>query len=473
METTKRTVVLLSLVLFIAGVVQSAEKPAGEISNTRTASCLVKVTSDPAILPLAFEKSVDALLRSSGVGGKAAREVLGISPDNIQDLIEIKYVQFLEFLDSATVQATPSAGPRSTPRGLEEYEELEEDYEEMMMEEMMGTGTPPYAPRGSSAAAKQQPQQTSRYRSRGLYDAYYFGRRPTSEARPTAAAPSLTLAAEKAIIFHLVVQLEENIKPAAEEFMNGVIDNLRSALFNAFNVDRNKLRQQLELAQKEATRAEQNLVQMQHELRDISGSRDLSRPVILAEIRRLRGEIDNAEMDQARNRATMQATTKQIAEIEAKTKEQLENDTITKELERILNVQLQNLENTKKLADGGRARPAELADAEEKLARARIELARRRDEISRSEGGNRLSSLNTGLAAYSLNMAQNEAYFADLRRKLVETEDLVARADTYELLSLKADIAKQNLEEALLWRDRMERTIRLVQPPTITVLGAD
>ena len=86
MKTTKTTIILLALVLLTAAGAQSAEKPAKkEISNTRTASCLVKITSDPAVLPLS-DIAIDYLLRSSGVAGMAARDILDISPDIASEL---------------------------------------------------------------------------------------------------------------------------------------------------------------------------------------------------------------------------------------------------------------------------------------------------------------------------------------------------------------------------------------------------
>ncbi|HCO94885.1 MAG TPA: hypothetical protein DIU00_13195, partial [Phycisphaerales bacterium] len=93
METTKRIVILLLLALLTTGTTQSAEKQAAAPSNTRTASCLMKITCDSAILPLSYE-TVDYLLHSSGVGGKAARDILNISPDQAYDLFTIEYAEF-------------------------------------------------------------------------------------------------------------------------------------------------------------------------------------------------------------------------------------------------------------------------------------------------------------------------------------------------------------------------------------------
>jgi len=444
METAKRTVIFLTVVFLTAATAQSAEKPAGEISNTRRASCLVKVTADPAVLPLDYD-TMHALLCSLHVGGKAAREILGISPDKVLDLIT---VEIAAFLDSATV----------LPKPVERIRQSSEFEPEL---ETMGVEAPTSEPGSSSATPKLQPLRTT------------GGRRPTPTPRPTAPAPSLSFAAEKAIILHVAVQLDENTKPAAEEFMNAVIDNLRKTLDIAFNDCRNRVRERYNLAAEETDRAEKDLVGMQQHLREISGSRDLSRLSVLSEINRLRRQIDSAKLDKARNSATIEATTKQIAEIEAKTKEQLKNDPVTNELQRMYELQIRRFENTEKLVDGGRASSAELADAEEKLARARIELAKRREEINKSEGGDRLNRLNSDLASYSLSTAQTEVLLSGLERQLAEAEELLAKADEYELLSLKADLAKRNLEETILWRERIGQHLRLIQPPNVIVLGAD
>ena len=50
---------------------QSQEKA---VPPTRQASCIVKITADPAVLPLTIE-NVTFLIHSSGVGGRAIGEV--------------------------------------------------------------------------------------------------------------------------------------------------------------------------------------------------------------------------------------------------------------------------------------------------------------------------------------------------------------------------------------------------------------
>jgi len=90
MEAKKHIVVLLVLILLISVTAQSANKPAeAELSDTHVASCLVKITFDPLVLPL-DDITIDYLLHSSGIGGKVAREVLNISPDQVSDIFKVE-----------------------------------------------------------------------------------------------------------------------------------------------------------------------------------------------------------------------------------------------------------------------------------------------------------------------------------------------------------------------------------------------
>lgn len=441
MKTTK-PIVLLALVLLTTAAVQPAEamvKP--KISNTRTASCLVKITSDPADLPLS-DIVIDYLLHSSGVAGKAAREVLNISPDDAFQLFTIEDVAKYSAALPRSSRSTTAAARRAT-----------------------AVRARPSSPRPTTTAT------TTRTSPRPA-------RTPTTPSRrPTTPAASTTSTDEQTYLLKLQVELgeevlDEPIKPAAEEFMNALIDNFRSALSEAYEDYIRRLDNQRLLADKEADRAENKLVQMQSRLRDISGSRDLSRNVILQNISRLRNSIHTTKMQKATDQVDMDATTREIAVTKVKIREKVENDPIKNELQKIVDIHTKSLENIQKLVKEGAVSSTEVDNVLEKLARARIELAKRRQEISIAEGGNRLNQLSSKLADDTRQMAQYDLYLSSKEHQLAEAEELLARADDYELLSLKADIAKQSLQETLLWRERTARKARLLQPPAVTVLGA-
>ncbi len=436
MEATKRIFFLLVLLLLISVPAQSANRPAAAVlSNTHVASCLVKITFDPLVLPL-DDITIDYLLHSSSVGGKVAREVLDISPDQVSDIFKI------EALAGAAGRLLPdlSARRRSTPTMGEEYD----DYEMMMERDLIRQG---------DTASTARPMS--------------YRRAPTNTARPPSSA------AEQTLLFWLSVELPKGVRPAAEEFMDALVGSLRSTLVKVFEDYKLRFNKQLQLAEQEATSAENDLREKQKTLREISRSRVLDRDRILADIYRLRQEVQTAKMNQASNQVIIDATTKRIADIEAKIKKQLENDSITIELQNIVEMSGKFVVEAEKQVKEGKISSLQLDELKEKLARAKIEIARRQEQLSSSVGGNLIETLNKELADRSIQATQDEASILSLEQQLSEAESLLAKADDYELLSLKADIAKQNLQESILWRDRTSRQIRFLQPPMVYILGGE
>jgi len=252
--------------------------------------------------------------------------------------------------------------------------------------------------------------------------------------------------------------------------MMALIDNLRSALSGASEQYSAKLIKQLRLADEEAQRAEEQLVRMQQELREISGSRDLSRHLILGDISSLRQKIQSTIMKRASDEKLYEATAERIAEEQAKRKKLVENDPITKEFKSILDVYEKRLKDAQRR--NGEVLFVGVEDLREKILRARIELAKRQEGVS-NPPGSVLSSLSDDLADLSTEVAVAVEEIRVFEKQLKEAEGLLRKADDYELLSLKIDIARQNLEETLLWRARLGRNIRSIQRPDVTVIGAE
>ena len=441
MKTKKLSILLAAVILLTAASTQAREKP--EISNTRMASCLVKVTADPAVLPLNFE-TVSYLLHSSGVAGKAVREILDISllDDESEDLFDIGVVP----LSSVAAPPKPTESvdiKASPPRAF--------------------TRRPRVAGRGRPSETKTEEKETEFY-------PMYFRRRRAMAAvpAPISAAPAPISGAEQTLFFRLEVKLEveENVKPVAEEFLSALNQNLRETLLRAFIQHRERLTDQFRLAEEEARRAESALSSWQDQLRAISGSYDLSRQGILDDIRDLRAAEAETSLETELNALKAQAITKRIAETELKVKERLEKDPVTTELQAIVEMYAKQLAAIEK--QGGSR-----DEAMRNLAKARIELAERREKIRISAGGDLIDSLNRDLAKPSLEMLQASVRLNHIHEQLHQAKQLLERADQYERDSLKTGLAKQNLEEVTLLRDRMKRKIRLLQAPTVTVLGAD
>jgi len=443
METTKRITFILTLILLITGTTIPAEP---KISDTRTASCLIKITSDPAILPL-DDTTIDYLLHSSGVAGKAAREILEVqlSEESMQEAITTEWLA-----DESDMTPLGAYGGNTSPEENMTGERPDYEREIMEMQEMEG--------------------MENQYQTRRFVPARSTGRR-------MMIGEPLNVTYEQTILLRLAVNIDEGIvgkcKPAAEEFMNALLTNLDFTLSNAYNEHMRRLQQRLELAQEEASRTEHDLQNMQKGLRNIAGSRILDKDRILGEIMDKRHNLQDTKMDQESDQVIIEAITKQIAETQTKLKEQITTDEVIKELQQLMESQMRQMEEVKLQVKNGVISPSDLEEAERNLARARIDLARRRDELNRSSGGNLIESLNRELAERSMQAAQNQVKIAGLSRQIAEAEELLNKTDDHELLILKTGIAKQNLREAIIWRDRISRKIRLIQPPAVSVLGGD
>ena len=205
---TQKLAALLATVVMIAPTIgqETEEKPKSAISNTRTASCLVNVTCDRPIFPLEAD-TLERLVRSSGAAGKAARQVLGSSHDEIQEFLSVEFLH-----GGPGPQAVQPWEAQSKYRPQNKFQLEDEEDEEAQFFEMM-----------RARAEKSGPK-------------YARARRPGAEPRPAVPRQS--------IVFRLGVDLDAGTKPAAEEFMNALINNLRQTLLAAYDAYDQKVDQE-------------------------------------------------------------------------------------------------------------------------------------------------------------------------------------------------------------------------------------
>jgi hypothetical protein len=240
MKTQKLTAILAALILLsAAGAQEGEQEQKAEVSNTLTASCLVKVTCDPAILPLTFE-TMDYLMHSSGVAGRAAAEVLGPrdEPYEYEVLLSIEPLSVMPTTPDLDARPKPAATP-PTRRGRRPTRPRPDgELDEGALEEMRSfQPTAKYERRQYSDEEEKEKRRAPRRRTlrtparaktvRGL-------------SRASAAGPPPT--AEQTLLFRLEIDLADwEVKPAAEEFMKALISNLRRTLSDAYYGYRDKL----------------------------------------------------------------------------------------------------------------------------------------------------------------------------------------------------------------------------------------
>lgn len=205
------TIVFVLLSLAIPAIAQ----------ETRSAGCIIKVTADPAVLPIDTGLLGD-LIHSSAVIGKAGREVLGISHEQAVQLIEI-----IPLSDAGMGGFGPGTG--GVGMGMIGVEPYSPPSMSRFFPENPSTDISLYDERlkNKSAKAAASPKLTT---------SRMMGARTTSSRQITSPiynlAPQIVIPEEKSVVLTLTVDLseEEKIKPAAEQFLKAITTNLRNVL---------------------------------------------------------------------------------------------------------------------------------------------------------------------------------------------------------------------------------------------------
>jgi len=235
---TKKLTILVAILILLTVTNLHAEEKTELPSNTRTASCLVKVTIDPAILPLNYD-NIEYLLQSSAIAGKAGREVLNISLAEAAELLEI--IPLAQSTNLST--GSPTVLPTD-----EEYQD-----EMMMMQEMM-MGSSSSRTRRREARDSRESSRTNRGGGGGRTGG---GRRRTSRATTPAKSPTST--GSQPFLFQLIVELPDEVQPLAEEFLTALTDNIQQTLKNAHRTYLAQLINDLELAHSQREDAQAQL----------------------------------------------------------------------------------------------------------------------------------------------------------------------------------------------------------------------
>lgn len=289
-------------------------------------------------------------------------------------------------------------------------------------------------------------------------------------------APGVDIEVNRIRAVYMTVQVElgdREVPSAAVELLDAFVSNFTEALEGAFEDYKGSFDNQRDAAEIEARDAEEHVMQLQHELRKLSGSRDLTPKVVRDEIRDNRIRLENAEMNRASLQGDTEAYSRQIAVNEATLKEKLKTDVILKELEQVVEINQKKVQQLRKLSSQGLATDVDVSKTLEEVARARIELARRKDELTNNLPGIPTSSLTSKLAQYAIRRTQMMYEIMALNERLAESRGLIEKADRYEIQVLKLGLAKRNLEDAIMWRDDLKRQMRIPVSPSVIVMGAE
>jgi hypothetical protein len=193
---------------------------------------------------------------------------------------------------------------------------------------------------------------------------------------------------------------------------------------------------------------------------------------LLDEKRELLRDKRSLEMQVARMEARNTAIQEQIRRIKDEIDEKVRGDQVSEELRKILDIQVKRLEGFKKLVDDGDINGG-VADAEEKIARAKIELAKRQEQLKQSAGGDQLVRFNNELADMMIDLAEKRAELGVIDKQLKQTERQLTTATMFDPQVSQIRLARQTLENASHRVSELENLLAGLREPTVAVLGVD
>ena len=126
----------------------------------------------------------------------------------------------------------------------------------------------------------------------------------------------------------------------------------------------------------------------------------------------------------------------------------LDEDTLVRELQRLVDVVTETERQTKLMEGAGRASSAQVSEAAERVVKAKIELARQREAAIQSAGGEQLTKLTSDLSDLSIQLAEREATLPAIRNQLGQVEAQVSQAASAMPHMIERELAIKSLKQA-------------------------
>lgn len=513
---------------------KAVEKPK-EVSHTRSASCILRITFDPSILPL-NEQMLGYLVTSSGILGKVTKEILQAE--------SYPNVTLMTITDNGGVESMGEQGGMgggmmggmgmggmgggmmgSGMMGMGGYgaggttgmagggtvgmpgvggggggmsmpappqtSELPVPPATQVEPTDPSTGTAPSSNNSpdqlaADALRKQAERQLQEAQLRAIeaerraldaqrvserFQARYGGRSTGYGQQELVNLSSGRAGLPQTLLVQFEIQLTNDHVPAATEAMEEIISLLGNALDRDFEQYMDQMAFRANLATRQAEAAEQLVRKLQDQLRKLSPSKGLNRYQLMDDISNSQDQLRKLQMDEELNRVKLDTLNKQIEETKKKAEFQIAEDSVLKDLERMLDISKERVQTMEAMIKAGQANQTALQEAMEKLTRANIELAQRKEQLGASAGAERISDLLKRIDDISLRTTESKIQTNRLKERIAQSEECLNLAGDYEILVLRLDLAKEKLGEALRRADA-ERVCQPV-PPVITPIGAD
>jgi hypothetical protein len=282
---------------------------------------------------------------------------------------------------------------------------------------------------------------------------------------------------QRNLIGGIDVNLSEDLKPAAEEFLTSVCERLRAALRSVGDIDQQQMEKRLQEVDAELRELNERIAgirEVQRQLFDQAGQDDLSRARVEDAIRDLEDKRQAILLRLAGADARQQALAEQIAKLGQQAAEAGKNDAVATELAKVVDVREKQLAYMQQRVDSGTVNQMELADLEEHVAQARAQLAKYREDAARGAGGGVLADLNQKLAELSVDSAEDKASLAAMQSRLddIRSRHLLELADRYEReVEMPLHMCDEMVHELTQEQFKLKQRIRAISRPEVIVIG--
>ena len=291
--------------------------------------------------------------------------------------------------------------------------------------------------------------------------------------RPSSSAHSYLDPTRKAWRFSVLVTAigkEEVVKACdVEQAAKLLAEKLKNDVHDAYSLRLKELNEEQKKLQKMTSGARGRLEHLLH--------KEMSMGLFAANLdsinkrgARLESMREELKVSLAGKRARKKALAREIPRLTTVAREKTAADPVTRELEKIIKLQMNNMENLQIAVKGGHGGQGDIRRAEIKLAESRIRLAERREKIGQKQGDGRLGKLNVELAELGTDIVEIEAQLEGTEERL---EELARKRTDIRIagssLHLRIAEAERNLKELTQRLGKLEAILNRAGEAQVTL----
>jgi hypothetical protein len=261
-------------------------------------------------------------------------------------------------------------------------------------------------------------------------------------------------------------------KPAAKEFMDGLVDALDRFARADFDQQRRALVEPQERLRVEAMQraqdAQQKLSTMRAKARAIAQRADVSSRSLAEALTRLEEERQKLELDVMGKTARREALEKQVAEQTAAVEKKAADDPVAVELQKVVEARQVRVTQLEELVRAKAASQAEVQEAVGAVAEARAKLLERQRDVA---GGDAIAASTRELLALSIDLRELTArldYVNSHLEALRSAAEIMDDAHTIEAELADARAEQKSAEDGLRAINR-----RRMEPPKVSVTASE